>query len=111
MRAKTELRDVATESDAKCAIQLYCNALKSIGLTPETAGEKENVLSDVEIQAVNDIEKMITTKMKSYDITSVNDLILTDIRQEAGLLSHTLKLSITGEELVKIAVGNVRKKT
>lgn len=111
MRAKTELRDVATENDAKCAIQLYCSALKSIGLTPETAGEKENVLSNVEIQAVNDIEKMITAKMKSYDITNVNDLILTDIRQEAGLLSHTLKLSVTGEELVKIAVGNVRKKT
>ena len=50
-------------------------------------------------------------KMETYNISSVNDLILTDIKQEAGLLSHSLNLSLSGEEIVKIAVGNVRKKT
>ena len=111
MRAKTELREEATVEDSRCAIQLYCNALRTIGLTPETAGAKENVLGDVEIQAVNDIEKMITTKMKTYSINNVNDLILSDIKQEAGLLSHSLKLTISGDELTKIALGNVRKQT
>ena len=111
MRAKTELREEATVEDSRCAIQLYCNALRTIGLTPETAGAKENVLGDVEIQAVNDIEKMITTKMKTYGITNINNLILSDIKQEAGLLSHSLNLTISGDELTKIALGNVRKQT
>ena len=110
MRAKTELREIATLEDSKCAIRLYCEALRTIGLTPETAGEKENVLSDVEIGAVNDIEKMITAKMKHYDIQSVDDLILGDIKYEAGLLCHNLGLSMNGEELINIAIGNVRKK-
>ena len=110
MRAKTELREIATLEDSKCAIRLYCEALGTIGLTPETAGEKENVLSDVEIGAVNDIEKMITAKMQQYDIQSVDDLILGDIKYEAGLLCHNLGLSMNGEELINIAIGNVRKK-
>ena len=109
MRSKTELRENATVTDAECAIQLYCSALKTIGLTPETAGEKENVLSDVEIQAVNDIENMITAKMQQYDISNVNDVIMGDIRHEAGLLCHSLKLSLKADELVKIAINNIKR--
>lgn len=109
MRSKTELRENATVEDAKCAINLYCSALKTIGLTPETAGEKESVLSDVEIQAVNDIEKMITAKMEQYNIGNVNQVILSDIKHEAGLLCHSLKLSLKADELVKIAVNNIKR--
>ena len=109
MRSKTELRENATVTDAECAIQLYCSALKTIGLTPETAGEKENVLSDVEIQAVNDIENMITAKMQQYNIVNVNEVIMGDIRHEAGLLCHSLKLSLKADELVKIAINNIKR--
>ena len=109
MRSKTELRENATVTDAECAINLYCSALRTIGLTPETAGEKESVLSDVEIQAVNDIEKMITAKMQQYNIGNVNQVILSDIKHEAGLLCHSLKLSLKAEELVKIAVNNIKR--
>lgn len=109
MRSKTELRENATVEDAECAINLYCSALKTIGLTPETAGEKENVLSDVEIQAVNDIENMITAKMQQYNIVNVNDVIMGDIRHEAGLLCHSLKLSLKADELVKIAINNIKR--
>ena len=110
MRAKTELRDTATIEDSKCAIQLYCSALRTIGLTPETAGAKENVLSDVEIQAVTDIEKMIMARMKQYGVTEVNNLLASDLEKEAKLLSHTLDLDLTGAEILKIAKSNVRKK-
>jgi len=110
MRAKTELRTTATVEDSRCAIQLYCNALQTIGLTPETAGAKENILSNAEIEAVNDIEKMITAKMSQYSITDVNDLIISDITKEAKLLSHSLDLGLTGEEIMKKALGNVRRK-
>lgn len=58
-RAKTELRDIATLDDAKEAIRIYSEALKTIGLTPETAGERENVRSDSEIELVVEAEKMI----------------------------------------------------
>ena len=111
MRAKTELRDVATIEDGRCAIRLYCEALRTIGLTPETAGEKENVLGDAEIGAVNDIEKMITARMQQYELKSVDDVILHDIRHEAGVLCHTLNLSLKSEELMNIAISNVRKRT
>ena len=110
MRAKTELRNEATIEDSKCAIRLYCSALKTIGLTPENAGAKENVLSDVEIQAVNDIEKMIMARMKQYGVTEVNNLLASDLEKEAKLLSHTLDLDLTGAEILRIAKSNVRKK-
>lgn len=109
MRAKTELRNTATIEDSKCAIQLYCNALKTIGLTPETASAKENVLSNAEIKAVNEIENMIIRKMETYDVTDVDNLLLSDIRTEAGLLSYSLDLNISGDELTRIALGNVKK--
>ena len=110
MRAKTELRDVANVNDAKQAIKLYCKSLETIGLTPETVGEKENVLSDVEIKAVNDIENMILAKMEQYEISNVNDIIIGDIRHEAGVLCYALKLSLNAEELMNIALSNIRKK-
>ena len=109
MRAKTELRSEVTVDDAKNAIKLYCNALKTIGLTPETVGEKDNVYGDVEIQAINDIEKMIIAKMEDYNITNVDEIIIGNIRHEAGVLCHSLKLSLTTDELIKTAIKNVRR--
>ncbi|WP_458454393.1 ATP-binding protein [Methanobrevibacter sp.] len=109
MRAKTELRNVATVTDAENSIRIYCKALETIGLSPETKGELENVLSDAEAQVVNDAEQMITAKMQQYDISNVNELLLSDIRHEIKLLCHSLNLD-NGEELINIALGNVRSK-
>lgn len=107
-RAKTELRNEATVDDAKCAIKIYCTALRTIGLTPETAGTLESVLSDAEIQVVNDAEKMIKAKISQYGLNSVDEVLLTDIEHEIGLLCHDLNLN-NSDELIKIAVGNIRK--
>lgn len=57
-RAKTELRDVATIHDAEEAIRIYSEALDTIGLSPETAGELQEVKSD-EAMLVKKAEDMI----------------------------------------------------
>ena len=47
-RAKLSLRDYVTEEDVDCAIRIYTNSLKSLGLTLETAGAIQNVYSTLE---------------------------------------------------------------
>lgn len=62
-RAKTELRDVATIADAKDAIRIYSEALKTIGLSPETAGELQEVKSDESV-LIRETEDMITNMLE-----------------------------------------------
>ena len=107
-RAKTELRDVAVKTDAECAIRVYCNALETIGLTPETAGTLESVMSDAEMQVLNDAENMIVAKMKQYDLTSVDDLLLSDIKHEIGVICYGLGLK-NSKEILNTALSNVKK--
>lgn len=106
-RAKTELRDKANVDDARCAIRIYSKALESIGLTPETAGELENIKSEKEIQAIADTEKLIRAKMKQYNLRSVDEVIMADIKYEVGLMCYTLKLDV--EEILSLAIENVKK--
>jgi DNA replicative helicase MCM subunit Mcm2 (Cdc46/Mcm family) len=107
-RAKCELRDVAVKTDAECAIRIYCNALETIGLTPETAGTLESVMSDAEMQVLNDAENMIIAKMKQYDLTSVDDLLLSDIKHEIGVICYGLGLK-NSKEILNTALSNVKK--
>ena len=106
-RAKTELRDTATVDDAKCAIRIYCESLESIGLTPETRGELENVLSDAEIKLVNDTESMIKAQMELKGASYVNDEVLTGVRQEVGVLCYGL--GFNRDKIIETAVKNIRK--
>ena len=106
-RAKTELRDIATVEDAKCAIRIYCKSLESIGLTPETRGELENVLSDAEMQLVNDTESMIKAQMELKGASYVNDEVLTGVRQEVGVLCYGL--GFNRDKIIETAVKNIRK--
>ena len=107
-RAKTELRETATVSDAQDAIRIYGEALKSIGLTPETAGILDNVWSDVEIKVINDAEQMIKAKIVQYGLNDVEDVLMTDIEHEIKLLCHHLNLK-NADELLKTAKSNVKK--
>ena len=107
-RAKTELRENATVSDARCAIRIYCKALETIGLTPETAGERDNVMSDAEAQIVADAELMIRGAMQSYGLESVDDVLMTNIEHEIGLLCFNLGFD-NSSELIDLAKRNVRK--
>lgn len=106
-RAKTELRDKATVGDAECAINIYCEALKSIGLTPETRGELENVLSDAEIKLVNDAEAMIKAQMESHGVSKVTDTVLSLVNHEVGVLCHGL--GFDKEVIIDTAVKNIKK--
>jgi len=61
-RAKCECRNVATAEDANNSIRIYSEALKTIGLVPETAGDLELVRSSKELEVLIDVEKMIRAK-------------------------------------------------
>ena len=106
-RAKCELRDTATVSDAECSIRIYCEALKTIGLTPETRGELENVKSDAEIQLINDTELMIKSQMESLGATRITSDVINNVKQEVGVLCYGL--GFNRDNILETAIGNVKK--
>ena len=101
-RAKTELRDIATLDDAKEAIRIYSEALKTIGLTPETAGERENVRSDSEIELVVEAEKMIRL-LRGADM--FEDEIVERVKSELEKLVKDDKCDL--DSILKEAFKNV----
>lgn len=105
-RAKCELRELATVNDARCAIEIYKEALESIGLSPETAGELESVRSNEELQLINDTENMIRARMDMYGC-SLHNVNLKDIRFGIGLRCH--ELQIDADEIVNVAMENLEK--
>lgn len=107
-RAKTELRDLATVDDARCAINIYCKSLESIGLTPETRGELENVLSDAEIKLVNDTELMIKAEMEQNNIKRVNKEVIDNVKHEVGVLCYGL--GFNRDIILEEAIRNVKSK-
>ena len=107
-RAKTELRETATIDDVNCAIRIYCKSLETIGLTPETRGELENVLSDAEVQVINDTEQMLMARMEAENTDKVNDGIIDSIRHEVGILYYGL--GFDSKTILSEAVKNVKNK-
>ena len=107
-RAKAELRDAATVDDAEYAIDVYRMALDTIGLTVETRGELENVLSDTEAKLVSDTENIIMARMVELDTNFVNDEVLASVNHEVGLWCHDL--GANKENILDIAVKNVKNK-
>ena len=100
--AKTELREVATIDDAKEAIRIYNEALKTIGLTPETAGERENVRSDSEMKLVVEAENMI----RHLRIAGmVENDIAVHVRSEIGVLAKGMKCNL--DSILEEAFTNV----
>lgn len=105
-RAKCELRDVATVEDAKCAIKIYCKALETIGLKPETRGELENVFSDAEIKLIEDAEKIIKARMEQLGVSKVNNDVIDGVKNEVGLWCYGL--GFNRDRILNTAVKNVR---
>ena len=103
-RAKTELRDVASVDDAHHAIRIYSEALRTIGLTPETAGEKESILSSNEVDLIREAEDMIN-HLRSMGGMFENE-IMTHVRNEIGVLSRGMK-NINLDKVLEEAVKNV----
>ena len=81
--AKTELRDEANEYDAEEAIRIYSAALETIGLSPETAGELEQVYSNNKVKLITECERMIEHLMVDSDM--FYDDILVKVRREIGV--------------------------
>lgn len=81
--AKTGLREEATLSDAEEAIRIYSQALKTIGLSPETAGELEHVPSNNMMRLITECEKMIDHLMVNSDM--FYDDILVKVRHDIGV--------------------------
>ena len=104
-RAKTELREVATQSDAMDAIRIYSEGLASIGLTPETAGELEHVWSNNEIKLVEEAENMIKILIDRDEMFYED--ILEDVRKEIGVRCHELKCDL--DDIMNEARKNVEK--
>lgn len=57
--AKSRLSEKATIDDAHRVISIYVECLNRLGLTPETAGELQQVLSKKELSIYSDVENMI----------------------------------------------------
>ena len=65
-------------------------------------------MSDAEMQVLNDAENMIVAKMKQYDLTNVDDLLLSDIKHEIGVICYGLGLN-NSKEILNTALSNVKK--
>lgn len=105
-RAKTELRDLANIDDARHAIRIYSDALATIGLSPETAGEMENILSSNEAELICEAENMIS-HLRSMGGLFDNE-IMTQVRHEIGVKSRGMK-NINLDKILEEAVKNVEE--
>ena len=101
-RAKTELRDIATVDDAREAIRIYSEALRTIGLTPETAGERENVRSNSEVELVVEAEKMIRHLRLAG---MLENEIVVHVRSEIGVMAQGVKCNL--DSILEEAFRNV----
>ena len=105
-RAKCENRDEATMEDAIEAIEIYSDALRGIGLTPETAGDLSGVKSGGELSVISSMEVMIRDNM---DVESglLSSETIEHLRLECGMLCG--EKGIKEDGIFDLAYENVRK--
>lgn len=105
-RAKCENRSEASVDDAIEAIEIYSDALRGIGLTPETAGDLSGVKSDGELSVISSMEVMIRDNM---DVESglLSGETIEHLRVECGMLCG--EKGIKEDGIFDLAYENVRK--
>ena len=105
-RAKCEYRSTATVEDAIEAIEIYADALKGLGLSPETAGDLSGVKSDNERSLISSVEEMINNNI---DVESglLSSETLERLRSECGVMCY--EKGISEEGIFDLAYKNVRK--
>jgi replicative DNA helicase Mcm len=105
-RAKCENRSEASVDDAIEAIEIYSDALRGIGLTPETAGDLSGVKSDGELSVISSMEVMIRDNM---DVESglLSSETIEHLRLECGMLCG--EKGIKEDGIFDLAYENVRK--
>ena len=105
-RAKCENRNEATITDAIEAIELYSDALKTIGLSPETAGDLVGIKSEDELSVISSMEAMIKTNLDVEGGTLSSETI-EHLKIECGMLCH--EKGIKQEGIFDLAYKNVEK--
>ena len=105
-RAKCENRSEANVEDAIEAIEIYTEALNSIGLTVETAGDLSGVKSENELSVISSMEAMIRTNMDVESGTLSSETI-EHLKIECGMLCH--ENGINQEGIFDLAYENVKK--
>ena len=93
-RAKCEGRTVTKRSDAEHAIRIYNESLESLGLDLTTAGEIVGMLSDKELEILDDIEKLVKSKCEFEMPLSSETLHGLEI--ECGMRCHGTSLDPVG---------------
>lgn len=85
--ARIHLRDYVTAEDATEAIRIYSDSLKTLGLTPETAGELIGDMSKKELKKLAQAEAIVNGYYLDYGDfipkDAVNDII-GDIKVSCG---------------------------
>lgn len=105
-RAKCEYRSEATIEDAIEAIELYSDALRGLGLTPETAGDLVGVKSENERSVISNVESMIRTNMDiEGGVLSMETI--KNLRIECGMMCH--ENGVKEEGIFDLAYENVKK--
>lgn len=90
-RARSELKYYADVEHAQDAILIYADALKTIGLSPETAGILSGARSQSEIEYISKAENLISEKMESCGAKlpdNVINKIIRDISEDCGLTNN-----------------------
>jgi replicative DNA helicase Mcm len=105
-RAKCENRSEASIDDAIEAIELYSGALKTIGLSPETAGDLVGIKSEDELSVISSMEAMIKTNLDVEGGTLSSETI-EHLKIECGMLCH--EKGIKQEGIFDLAYKNVEK--
>ena len=105
-RAKCENRSAATINDAIEAIDLYSDALRGLGLTPETAGELVGIKSESELSVISSIETMIKNNL-DVEGGSLSAETIRNIEIECGMLCH--EKGINQDGIFDLAYENVKK--
>ena len=93
-------------TDAIEAIELYSDALKTIGLSPETAGDLVGIKSEDELSVISSMEAMIKTNLDVEGGTLSSETI-EHLKIECGMLCH--EKGINQEGIFDLAYKNVEK--
>ena len=104
-RAKCENRAEASIDDAIEAIEIYGDALSGLGLSPETAGDLSGVKSENERSVISSVEELIATNI-DVEGGLLSGETLERLRLECGMMCNEKGISEVG--IFDLAYKNVK---
>ena len=104
-RAKCEGRTLTKRSDAQHAIRIYNESLETLGLDVTTAGEIVGMTSKKELGIIDDIEKMVSTKI-DFEGLPLSSETIRDLEMECGVMCANT--SLDHKEVLNDAIEKVK---